>query len=65
MTRKIELWTEIHELNDQGEYVPVEHAPRPEVLTGGVFQLRQVNDQIHPLFYFRGSQKIVTVGLGF
>ena len=33
---------EIHELNEQGEYVPVELAPKPEVLTGGVFQLRQV-----------------------
>lgn len=24
LTRKIELWVEIHELNDQGEYAPVE-----------------------------------------
>ena len=42
LTRKLELWTEIHELNEQGEYVPVENAPKPDVLTGGVFQLRQV-----------------------
>lgn len=42
MSRKLELWVEIHELNEQGEYVPVEVAPKPEVLTGGVFQLRQV-----------------------
>jgi hypothetical protein len=41
LIRKIELWTEIHELNDQGEYTPVEVIPKPEVLTGGVFQLRQ------------------------
>ncbi|KAL5013425.1 hypothetical protein ScPMuIL_007695, partial [Solemya velum] len=39
--RKIELWTEIHELNDQGEYMPVELQPRPEVPSAGVFQLRQ------------------------
>lgn len=24
LTRKIELWVEIHELNDNGEYAPVE-----------------------------------------
>ena len=41
LTRKMELWTEIHELSEQGEYTPVEVAPKPEVLTGGVFQLRQ------------------------
>ncbi|XP_064651713.1 kinesin-like protein KIF13A isoform X3 [Lineus longissimus] len=41
LIRKIELWTEIHELNDQGEYTPVEVLTKPEVLTGGVFQLRQ------------------------
>ena len=42
MTRKLELWVEIHELNEQGEYVAVEVIPKAEVLTGGVFQLRQV-----------------------
>ncbi|XP_045488528.1 kinesin-like protein KIF13A isoform X8 [Pieris rapae] len=41
LTRKIELWVEIHELNDQGEYAPVEVALRPDILTGGVYQLRQ------------------------
>ncbi|XP_006822605.2 kinesin-like protein KIF13A [Saccoglossus kowalevskii] len=41
LTRKIELWLEVLELNEQGEYFPVELQPRPEVLTGGVFQLRQ------------------------
>jgi len=43
LTRKLELWVEIHELSEQGEYVPVEVSPRPEVPSGGVFQLRQVN----------------------
>jgi len=43
LTRKLELWVEIHELSEQGEYAPVEVSPRPEVPSGGVFQLRQVN----------------------
>lgn len=41
LSRKIELWIEIHELNDNGEYSPVEVTNRTEVLTGGVYQLRQ------------------------
>ncbi|XP_078664797.1 kinesin-like protein KIF13A isoform X5 [Branchiostoma floridae x Branchiostoma belcheri] len=41
LIRKIELWVEIQELNEQGEYTPVELQVKPEVLTGGVFQLRQ------------------------
>lgn len=43
LTRKIELWTEIHELNELGEYQPVEVTNKTtEVMTGGVYQLRQV-----------------------
>ena len=52
LTRKLELWIEIHELSEQGEYVPVEVSPRPEVPSGGVFQLRQVTTcftQLHNL----------------
>ena len=30
------------ELNDQGEYVPVELQTKPDVMTGGVFMIRQV-----------------------
>lgn len=41
LTRKIELWVEIQELNDQGEYAPVEVTTKIDCLTGGVFQLRQ------------------------
>lgn len=41
LTRKIQLWVEIQELNDQGEYVPVEVSVKPDMLTGGVYQLRQ------------------------
>ncbi|ESO83151.1 hypothetical protein LOTGIDRAFT_133948, partial [Lottia gigantea] len=39
--RKIEFWVEIHELNDQGEYVAVETTHRPDVPCAGIFQLRQ------------------------
>ncbi|XP_021365352.1 kinesin-like protein KIF13B isoform X2 [Mizuhopecten yessoensis] len=39
--RQIELWTEVHELNHQGEYVPVQVQPKPEVPSAGVFQLQQ------------------------
>lgn len=41
LTRKIELWVEILELNDQGEYTPVEVLAREDMLTGGIYQLRQ------------------------
>ncbi|XP_059051246.1 kinesin-like protein KIF13B isoform X2 [Achroia grisella] len=41
LTRKIQLWVEIHELNDQGEYAPVEVLQRNDMVTGGVYQLRQ------------------------
>ncbi|XP_057661777.1 kinesin-like protein KIF13B isoform X4 [Diorhabda carinulata] len=41
LTRKIELWVEIQELNDQGEYGAVEVAMRTDMLTGGIYQLRQ------------------------
>lgn len=41
LSRKLELWAEIHELSEQGEYVAVENTPQPDVLTGGVLQLRQ------------------------
>lgn len=41
LKRKLELWLEIHELTEQGEYAPVEVVPRGDVGTGGVFQLRQ------------------------
>ncbi|XP_072369445.1 kinesin-like protein KIF13B isoform X2 [Scyliorhinus torazame] len=39
--RKVELWIQILELNENGEYVPVEVTPSKDVSTGGIFQLRQ------------------------
>lgn len=41
LTRKIELWVEIQELNDQGEYSPVEVSLKSDKATGGIYQLRQ------------------------
>ncbi|XP_024082800.1 kinesin-like protein KIF13A isoform X2 [Cimex lectularius] len=41
LTRKIELWVEIQELNEAGEYSGVEVSLRPDIVTGGVYQLRQ------------------------
>lgn len=42
LTRKIELWVEIQELNDQGEYTPVEvSVTNNNILTGGIYHLRQ------------------------
>jgi hypothetical protein len=41
LTRKIELWVEIQELNEQGEYSPVEVITKPDIVTGGIYQLRQ------------------------
>ncbi|XP_044306275.1 kinesin-like protein KIF13B isoform X2 [Varanus komodoensis] len=41
VTRKVELWVQILELNENGEYCPVEVIPAKDVQTGGIFQLRQ------------------------
>ncbi|XP_076381671.1 kinesin-like protein KIF13A isoform X6 [Megalopta genalis] len=53
LTRKIELWVEIQELNEQGEYAPVEVSVKRNTWTGsssdansafsagGIYQLRQ------------------------
>ncbi|XP_044866201.1 kinesin-like protein KIF13B [Mauremys mutica] len=41
VTRKVELWVQILELNENGEYCPVEVIPAKDINTGGIFQLRQ------------------------
>ncbi|XP_075069218.1 kinesin-like protein KIF13A isoform X3 [Mixophyes fleayi] len=41
VTRRIETWISIHELNENGEYMSVELNQAKDVNTGGVFQLRQ------------------------
>ena len=50
MTRKLEFHVEVQELNESGEYVPVEVQPRSNVGTGGIFQLRQ--GKVHYVFTF-------------
>lgn len=42
VTRKLEMWVQILELNENGEYMPVEVVSAGDVRTGGIFQLRQV-----------------------
>ncbi|PWA18954.1 hypothetical protein CCH79_00004818 [Gambusia affinis] len=41
VTRRLELWIQILEINENGDFVPVEVAPARDVSTGGIFQLRQ------------------------
>uniref|UniRef100_A0A672MW18 Kinesin-like protein KIF13A n=1 Tax=Sinocyclocheilus grahami TaxID=75366 RepID=A0A672MW18_SINGR len=41
VSRQIELWVSIQELNEQGEDSSIELHPSRDVSTGGVFQLRQ------------------------
>ncbi|KAG5271532.1 hypothetical protein AALO_G00181060 [Alosa alosa] len=41
VSRQLELWVSIQELNEQGEYCSVELHTAKDVTTGGVFQLRQ------------------------
>ncbi|XP_068093045.1 kinesin-like protein KIF13A isoform X2 [Hyperolius riggenbachi] len=41
VTRRIEMWVSIYELNENGEYTSVELHQAKDVNTGGVFQLRQ------------------------
>ena len=41
LKRNVDIWTEIHELNDQGVFAPVEINNRNDNATGGIFQLRQ------------------------
>ncbi|KAM9404252.1 kinesin-like protein KIF13A isoform 1-T1 [Salvelinus alpinus] len=45
VSRRIELWVSIQELNEQGDYSDVEMQPGKDIGTGGVFQLRQVTGQ--------------------
>ncbi|UXI21033.1 hypothetical protein NH340_JMT06976 [Sarcoptes scabiei] len=41
LKRRIEFWIEIHELNDQGTYSPVDIEQQSDIATGGIYQLRQ------------------------
>ncbi|KAI6210619.1 Kinesin-73 [Aphelenchoides besseyi] len=41
VTRRLELWIEIRELNENGEYTSVEVTNVTDIPTGGVYQLKQ------------------------
>ncbi|KAJ0056298.1 hypothetical protein NL108_004575 [Boleophthalmus pectinirostris] len=41
VTRRLELWIQILEINENGDFVPVEVIPARDIRTGGIFQLRQ------------------------
>ncbi|XP_034018775.1 kinesin-like protein KIF13B isoform X2 [Thalassophryne amazonica] len=41
VTRRLELWVQLMELNEVGEFTAVEVLPAKDVRTGGIFQLRQ------------------------
>uniref|UniRef100_A0A9L0R5Q3 Kinesin family member 13A n=1 Tax=Equus caballus TaxID=9796 RepID=A0A9L0R5Q3_HORSE len=45
VTRRIEMWISILELNELGEYAAVELHQAKDVNTGGIFQLRQRDDE--------------------
>lgn len=57
VTRRLELWVQVMELNEAGVFAAVEVVPAKDVRTGGVFQLRQVaSDRLclsgfSPFFY--------------
>ncbi|KAG7244245.1 hypothetical protein INR49_004383 [Caranx melampygus] len=41
VTRRLEVWVQLMELNEAGEFTAVEVLPAKDVRTGGIFQLRQ------------------------
>ena len=45
ITRRLVMWVEILELNDQGQYMPVPVREQADVRTGGVYQLKQVRGE--------------------
>lgn len=47
MTRRLELWVQLMELNEAGEFTAVDVVPAKDVRTGGIFQLRQVSAQMY------------------
>ncbi|KIH66704.1 hypothetical protein ANCDUO_02966 [Ancylostoma duodenale] len=51
VSRRLELWTEFRELNETGQWIPVEVRQQDDVATGGVHQLKQ------------GQQRRLVVGL--
>lgn len=46
VTRHLELWVQLMELNEAGQFTTVEVLPAKDIRTGGIFQLRQVSSTI-------------------
>lgn len=44
VTRRIELQVDIKEMNDNGQYTSIEVHPSSDILCGGMYQLKQVNE---------------------
>ncbi len=40
LTKRLKLWVNIEELNEEGKYVPVETRSKPGVRVGGMFRLQ-------------------------
>uniref|UniRef100_UPI0035901023 kinesin-like protein KIF13A n=1 Tax=Myxine glutinosa TaxID=7769 RepID=UPI0035901023 len=54
VTRRLALWVQVQEMNENGVYMPVDVQPSREVGTGGIFQLKQgqsrrLQASVHPL----------------
>lgn len=55
VTRRLELWVQLMELNEAGEFTTVDVVPAKDVRTGGIFQLRQVSAQIYQNIWFHSE----------
>jgi len=54
--RHIQYAVEIHELDASGRWEPVEvDAQQPQIISGGVYRLRQVEEKINSLSFFHHS----------
>ncbi len=42
MKSSLEMWVEVQEINDHGEFASVDVLGKNDVPTGGVYQLKQV-----------------------
>ncbi|CAG0907123.1 unnamed protein product, partial [Cyprideis torosa] len=62
--RCLRLYVEIQEMNENGDYHPVEIETSPEVLVGGMYQLRQGHQRrlkidLKPLAHDTGTLPLV------
>lgn len=70
VTRRVELWVEIMEMNDDGEYVNVNVVPHEcdfrrqagVVATGGIYQLKQVKIFLRNVYYIKWFYKFYPIG---